>query len=415
MDNNTFSFSHTETGFNHIKANKVCEDASDFYEEESIKVCVVADGHGSDNYPRTDRGSKYAVQSAISSIVEFVKEADPDQVIADEQNHYSLLLQLSKSILKEWYQLVEEDIKIFPFTDDELEKVSEKYKERYFLGRSDYRPEKAYGSTLIAYAVTDKYSFGLQIGDGQCVVVDRDGSFSRPVPWDDNCQMNVTTSICDSDAIEEFRFYVSEEPPSAVFCGTDGIDDSYAGEEELYAFYRSILKIFIDYGKDMGIKEVKDYLPKLSKQGSGDDVSVAVIIDEKRLYENKEIINIQMQMYKESRELEELKHKFEIKKEKVDALINHIPAYAISGSKPEVISKQLIETGHKIAFLDNERLEIEKRIEELNENIGALSKKIQSILYERDSASFSDNILAVDAAEIDQSMISDDSDSIGLF
>ena len=60
----------------------------------------------------------------------FVKEADPDQVLTDEQNHFSLLVQLSKSILKEWYQLVEEDIKEHPFEESELEKVSEKYKER---------------------------------------------------------------------------------------------------------------------------------------------------------------------------------------------------------------------------------------------------------------------------------------------
>ena len=81
----------------------------------------------------------------------------------------------------------------------------------------------------------------MQIGDGKCVVIDQNGSISEPIPWDENCQMNVTTSICDSDASDEFRFFVTEEKPSAVFCGSDGIDDSYAKVEEMYALYRSIL------------------------------------------------------------------------------------------------------------------------------------------------------------------------------
>ena len=56
MTDKIFSFSATETGYNHIKAepSKVCEDASGFYDDDQMHICVVADGHGSDNYPRTD-------------------------------------------------------------------------------------------------------------------------------------------------------------------------------------------------------------------------------------------------------------------------------------------------------------------------------------------------------------------------
>ena len=109
-----------------------------------------------------------------------------------------------------------------------------------FTGLSEYERKKL--------LVTDEYSFGLQIGDGKCVYIDADGKFSEPIPWDENCQLNVTTSICDSDAIDEFRYFVTENTPTAVFIGSDGIDDSYASDEELYALYRSILKIFIENG-----------------------------------------------------------------------------------------------------------------------------------------------------------------------
>lgn len=57
----------------------------------------MADGHGSDNYPRTYKGSKFAVDAAIKSIVEFVEIADANQVLQDEKNGFSLLIQLSKA------------------------------------------------------------------------------------------------------------------------------------------------------------------------------------------------------------------------------------------------------------------------------------------------------------------------------
>jgi hypothetical protein len=68
-----------------------------------------------------------------------------------------------------------------------------------------------------------------------------------------------------------------------VFCGSDGVDDSYVGEEELHALYRSIIKIFTEHGTEVGKAEIKEYLPVLTKRGSGDDVSIALILDGSRL------------------------------------------------------------------------------------------------------------------------------------
>jgi hypothetical protein len=68
-----------------------------------------------------------------------------------------------------------------------------------------------------------------------------------------------------------------------VFCGSDGVDDSYVGEEELHALYRSIIKIFTEHGTDVGKAEIEEYLPVLTKRGSGDDVSIALIMDRGRL------------------------------------------------------------------------------------------------------------------------------------
>ena len=139
-------------------------------------------------------------------------------------------------------------------------------------------PEKAYGTTLICVCRTAEYWFGLQIGDGRCVCISDDDRVSEPIPWDDECEGKITTSLCDSDALEKFRYYLGKEIPAAVFMGTDGIDDSYSNSDELYVLYRAVLAIFAEYGEERGKAELEEFLPSFSKKGSGDDVSVAGII-----------------------------------------------------------------------------------------------------------------------------------------
>ncbi len=270
----TYDFAFSEQGYNHIKSDKVCQDSSGHYSDASMAVVVVADGHGSDNYPRTDRGSSFAVEATITAIREFVKTVE-DSAIDISVNSDSYLEQLAKNILANWHTAVETDLEKYPFSEEELSKVPEKYKKRYMSGQ---RQEKAYGTTLIAACQTKDYWFGLQIGDGKCVCIARDGSMCEPIPWDEDCQANITTSICDSDAIDEFRYCFMKECPVATLMGTDGIDDSYANSEEMYVLYRSILAIFAEYGRETGEAELQAFLPGLSRKGSGDDVSIAGIV-----------------------------------------------------------------------------------------------------------------------------------------
>ena len=252
-------FAFSEQGYNHIKVGKECQDASGAYSDDDMSIIVVADGHGSDNYPRTARGSSFAVDAAIAAIKEFVKTVTDEKIDIDlqqEKQTVSQMRELSANILKRWHDSVDQDITEHPLDERELEKVSEKYKQRYQSGNYN---AKAYG-------------------DGKCVAFEANGSCNEPIPWDDTCQSNVTTSICDEDALDEFRYYCSKKLPLAVFIGSDGVDDSYANNEELYAVYRAMIRIFEEYGADTVKQEIKEFLPKTSKNGSGDDVSIAGMI-----------------------------------------------------------------------------------------------------------------------------------------
>ena len=207
-----YQFAHSVQGYNHIKANKVCQDASGECHFEDVSIIAVADGHGSDNYIRTDRGSKFAVSAALTAIKAFVQEARENHLstVPDSETE---LIQVSKNILARWYTQVENDVACEPFQPEELAKVSEKYKQRYASGQYN---AKAYGTTLIAVCMTSEGWFGIHIGDGKCVELLENGTLCEPIPWDEACEQNITTSICDSDAIEEFRYVIQKDFPAAI-------------------------------------------------------------------------------------------------------------------------------------------------------------------------------------------------------
>ena len=270
-----YCFARSERGANHKKINKICQDASGKDSFGNACVIAVADGHGSDDYIRTDRGSKFAVEvtlKALRSMVEgYIKEGD-----LLESNTEQKLTDVIANILKEWHAKVEKDLEADPIREVELEKVSEKYRERYQM--DEYKVQ-AYGTTLIAVCMTENFWFGLQIGDGRCVRIRTNGQVDEPIPWDDECEMNITTSLCDSNAMEKFRYAYDKELPAAIFIGSDGVDDSYCSDEDLHGLYEGIFQIFIEHGELIGRGEVEEYLPELTRRGSGDDVSIAGIID----------------------------------------------------------------------------------------------------------------------------------------
>ena len=377
-----FSNSTTAQGYNHIKNNKICEDNSGHYDSETVKICIVADGHGSDDYPRTDRGSKFAVESAIQCIKQFVEDASPDEVITDKEKNYPMLTQLAKSILNQWHKRIHDDYGKNPFCENELSKVKEKYRVKYLSDNEDIRKiEKAYGTTLIAFVISQEYSFGMQIGDGKCVIVNQNGEFLEPIPIDDNCQLNVTTSLCDGDAIDEFRYYVTDSALTAVFCGTDGIEDSYSSPEELYALYRSILNIYLEHGIAVGNSEVKSYLPILSQRGSGDDVSIASIIDFDALGTIRSILSVQDEIFALQRKLMETKERYYSFESRVTLLKNNIEKAIKNGG---IIGNQ---AGQYDALV-KDKVTFSERISSIETKIQELILLKQDLIFEKEMASF---------------------------
>lgn len=272
------AFDVRSIGASHIKSGKPCQDFSYCSDGEKYAMAIVCDGHGSDKYLRSEIGSQLATQIcalAIKSL--FGRKINDQKVLAKFQpNPETTLQQLASFIIFKWREAIEADFKTHPFTAEELGQLSDKDKSS--LSSPDGWAS-AYGTTLIAAVRTHHFWFGLHIGDGKCVVVSETDEYLQPIPWDDKCFLNVTTSLCDDKALERFRlFYGTENLPKAIFVASDGVDDTFGTDEALHGFYKSLLQLFKEKDIDEAKLELQNFLPSLSAKGSQDDISIAGII-----------------------------------------------------------------------------------------------------------------------------------------
>lgn len=278
------SFNISYIGASHIKRGTECQDASISFSNGDYSIIVVCDGHGGDDYVRSSKESDIAKEVALKKVKKFIKDFEKIESFEKDKDYYDrVMYNLKASIIFSWNEKVKEDISKNPFTEEELNRVSEGARKRYSNDKSE-KFYSAYGTTMIAVVCTEKYCFAIQIGDGKCIFINSDGEFIQPVPIDEKCFLNVTTSICDEDAIDSFRHIFIEKSdskslPVAVFIGTDGVDDSFQNDQQLYELYRTVLYSFSNTKFEDAYEELKNYIPTLSKHGSGDDISIASILD----------------------------------------------------------------------------------------------------------------------------------------
>lgn len=317
----TVAFNVTCMGASHVKSGKPCQDYSLSWQSDdgAVHVAIVCDGHGGDTYVRSDRGSRLAAETALRNIRNVVECVPPDIFLdtegavtarpEDEEDIFHtrqkqavdtsgygeedirrqlteqhqrfreavepirkqdmFMQRLFAGICLQWTAAIEEDARNNPFTDAENEKLK------------GARIAKAYGTTLMAYVRTPLYWFAFHIGDGKMLACDTAFRWREPVPWDCNCFLNITTSLCDREPLHSFRYAFSGKGdfPAAVIMGSDGLDDSWCTMPNLENFYSHVLNTFDEMKEEETLKQLNDYLPHLSERGSRDDMSMAGIID----------------------------------------------------------------------------------------------------------------------------------------
>ena len=265
-------FALCECGDSHRSAGKRCQDFAYGCKGRECAVISVADGHGDVNYPRSEIGACIAAISGAYWMKKFALYMEQSRT--DISRAGAEIEKLKKVICENWLRQVKDDLRSFPLTGAELEHVERKYREN---------PQRTYGPTLLTACCTSKFWLALQLGDGTCVAVGKNGDIYEPIEEDKRCRGSFTTSISSFEAYKDMRAYWSEELPAAVFLGSDGIENSYKSKDKFHEFYRTICKYIKTHHFAGGVDKVRRFLPNLTASGCGDDVSVAAVVDVKAL------------------------------------------------------------------------------------------------------------------------------------
>ena len=409
MVNSFKVFNGHRIGSSHIAKGNPCEDFSMSFQNELLSIAVISDGHGDKNCFRSARGSQIACEVAVERIKNAF--ASDESVCILKTSPERVISEIEKSIIVSWNDNVEKDIINNPISDEELNGLDENVINAI---KNTGRSHKVYGCTLIAAVFFRDFWFGVQIGDGKCVAIQKNGLYKQPIPWDnENCVGNRSTSICSSRAYDSFRFTYGSDLPVAVFVASDGVDESF-DENGLNKFYYTLAYWVKTLSGEECKAKLDEMLSQISQVGSGDDVSVSCIVDcvneirkpfatsqqvaEKMeelystlldiegrcsdLVERKvEVENKVTEIEREISELEEsIKHKKELLKERIAEKENIIKTFSSSKEQLDGIVSQFEEAKNVKQRVDDYWSELGEPIADNASIMNYIPKKFENVV-----------------------------------
>ena len=330
-------------GASHVESNTVCQDYADYKITDSYAVAAVADGHGSKKHFRSDFGSKAGVEVAIKAVDEYC--SDPEEFKRKFQDdHEHLIKKIEKYIIKHWYDCINEHYRNNPVRQEEREKLTDEE-------LSAIKIESIYGSTLLVSVLTDSFSFGMQLGDGSLVVIKQCGEAYMPIIDDESCPANLTSSLCNSNAIKMFNYFYSYEKPLAIILSTDGLYTSFSSRES-FEEYNCLLASQLSDTEVLKSRINKNFIRR-TNAGSRDDISISIIFEKEMFEEN--LINVQMQV-----DINKNKAAIREAEEKAKKLQRIARAEQIRNEK------KLLEEAEKAALAKKAKLKKEQGIESID-------------------------------------------------
>jgi Protein phosphatase 2C len=262
-------------GASHERSGAGNQDAISWIPAEGAGAGVaisVADGHGSPKSFRSATGARLAVEVSQGLAGELLSAPGGTAALSwvkDRLEHDA-----PRRIVREWRALVSADLARSPFTEDELAPLRARDGEKAeSLVQSD--PHLAYGTTLITAVAAPSFMAFWQVGDGDALTVSAAGP-GRPLPADERLFANETTSLCSADAWRLFRVAVFGTPAPLILVSTDGLANSFRDEEGYCRFGADILRMLSAEGADAVAGRLPDWLGEMTREGSGDDISLAI-------------------------------------------------------------------------------------------------------------------------------------------
>ncbi|MCX5949256.1 MAG: protein phosphatase 2C domain-containing protein [Cyanobacteria bacterium] len=266
----------TRTGAAHTRRGTPCQDACGwlrFQDREGapVQVMVVADGHGGARYLHSDVGSWLACHVALGTARQLLRaEASGVGVAtlrATEERWQRLLAQeLPRALHRRW-----------------LRAVHQHWQSLEPGEAGDGFSPLLYGTTLGLVVMTPRWWGQTGLGDWDLVRVWADGAQLLSEECDDSASGEATFSLCLPDAAAHFASRSAVETlapmaaPFTLLLSTDGIRKSCSTDSDFLALGCYLGQAPAPVDADTTI-DLAASLDRISSQGSGDDVSVAIAL-----------------------------------------------------------------------------------------------------------------------------------------
>lgn len=273
-------------GASHVRRNEPCQDAWLSRHVGRSVLVAVADGHGSKRCPFSADGAQLAVETALDLLEELAL-----QLTADDAGGTDILgagaARQGESVPRAGRTLPLLSM-LEEYAGDKLPaRLVGMWRNRVLARHlASDRPLHddvllQYGSTLLAALATEEFLLFLQIGDGDILAVGADGTVTRPLPQDERLIANETTSLCTDRAWEDVAVQLhpltGRQAPALFLLATDGYANSFARPEDFERVGADTLSLMRRHGLDAVAAHLPDWLAETSAEGSGDDITVALL------------------------------------------------------------------------------------------------------------------------------------------
>ena len=263
----------TRTGASHLRRGVVCQDASGRQEltdrsGQPIQILVVADGHGGQRYTHSEVGSHLACELALKLLADQFSQWSSTKDVEIQRWRSWLVETFPNSLHQRWLASVERHWRQKITEKDALEQP--------------FSPIP-FGTTLGVVIMTPTWWGHTGLGDWDLVRVRSGGDVALVNEETDESQASgeATYSLCLSNAASHFAarsavYPISQETPSfALLLSTDGVRKSCSTDDDFFAIAKYLCEGDQPQAGETA-NELNSDLDRISSQGSGDDVSVAI-------------------------------------------------------------------------------------------------------------------------------------------
>ncbi|MEB3307859.1 MAG: PP2C family serine/threonine-protein phosphatase [Cyanobacteriota bacterium] len=263
-------------GASHRRRRIPCQDASlsrtlISADGQPLFLMAVADGHGGTLHRLSHRGSQLACQVAVEAAARHFTHRQPWDPFAEgamECLKRELIEELALQIVNDWLNAVKAD-----------------WQSRQ--GKAEVFSPYCYGTTLGLVMLTPRWWGHTGLGDWDLVLLDETGDvcFVSQEAGDDR-QGEATASLCLPEAQHRFAersavYALDDRDPKAfgLVLSTDGVRKSCATDSDHLELVRYLMRLVNpdQDGRGGDISgELEASLDRITAEGSGDDVTVAM-------------------------------------------------------------------------------------------------------------------------------------------